>query len=123
MALGTGRKLVILPAVDPRRRWSTMSRMSRLGTFGFGPPLAGSLHVRRSLSRRCRRIGRRRDGLFLDQLLGQGQKREDDRLLALLKDQRGLLGGQFRTEQGLQSSRIEGLHTLGRHTHSSSSWS
>ena len=60
MALGTGRKLVILPAVDPRRRWSTMSRMSRLGTFGFGPPLAGSLDVRRSLSRRCQDQGNAR---------------------------------------------------------------
>src|SRR5271165_3999825 len=42
---------------------------------------------------RLRRIGRRRDGLFLGQLLGQSQKREDDCLLALLEDDRGLLGG------------------------------
>jgi hypothetical protein len=36
----------------------------------------------------------RSTGRFLGQLLGQAQKREDDRVLALLKDQRGLLGGQ-----------------------------
>ena len=72
---------------------------------------------------RLRRIGRRRDGLFLGQLLGQSQKREDDCLLALLEDDRGLLGGQSRTQEGLQGNRIESLHTLGCHARSSASQS
>ena len=42
------------------------------------------------------------------------QKRKDDRFLALLEDERGLLRGQLRTEQGLQGRRIQSVHILCR---------
>ena len=42
-------------------------------------------------------------------------------LAALLENERSLLGSQLRTEQGLQCGHIEGLHTLDRHTRSSTS--
>ena len=41
-----------------------------------------------------------REGLNLGQLLGEGQESEDDGLLALLEDRRGLLRGQLRAEKG-----------------------
>ena len=53
-----------------------------------------------------------RDRLPLGQSLGQSQKRKDHRVLDLPQDDRGLLGGQFRTGQGLQGCCIEGLHTF-----------
>jgi hypothetical protein len=46
---------------------------------------------------------------------GQAQEREDNRVLALLKDQRGLLSRQLRTEQGLQGCCIEGVRSRGCH--------
>lgn len=113
MTLGAGPKRVLLPAVDPRWRRPSRTGVSRLGPLGLGPPPARRLDVRRSLSRRCRRIGQHREGLFLGELFGQSQKREDNRILALLEDERGLLGDQSGTENCLQGSRVEGVHTLG----------
>ena len=119
VALGTGREGVLLAAVDPRRRGPTMTGMSRLGPFGLGPSLGGRLGVGRGLPEGADGSVRgRRGGRLLGQLLGQGQQREDDRLLALLEDQRGLLGGQLRTEQGLQGCRIQGVRTRRCHGHS-----
>ena len=109
--LGQAVEGVILACVDPRRRRPTTAGMSGLGPLGFGPALGGRLGVGRGLPRRGRGIGSGRRGLFLGQLLGQAQESEDDGLLALLEDQRGLLGRQLRAEQGLQGSRIQGVRS------------
>ena len=82
VTLGTGRERMFLATVDSGRRGPTSARVSRLGPLGLGPSLGGRLGVRWRLSRGRRgSVPGSPSGLFLGQLLGRGQKREDDRFL------------------------------------------
>ena len=124
MAIGAGREGVFLVAVDSRRRRTALAGVSWSGPLGFGSPLGGGLGVRGYLPGRCRGIGAGEwGGRFLGQLLGQGQQREDNSLLALLENQRGLLRRQLRAEQRLQRSRIQGVRTRSCHANSEMKWS
>jgi hypothetical protein len=51
-------------------------------------------------------------------LLGEAHQGKDNSFLTLLEDEPGLLGGQLRTEQGWQGSRIQGARRRRSHGNS-----
>ena len=103
-----GVERVFFVAVDVRRRRPPTAGMAGLAAGGLPPALGRRLLVDRGHPRGrggCRTLHR------LAGLLGQGEQREDDRLLALAKDRVGLLGGQLRPQERFECGRGGGIRT------------
>lgn len=116
LAVGALWQRVFLAAVDAGRRGSPLALVPGSSPFGLGSSFARGLDVGRGLARGGRRVEPRGSLLLLGETLGQGEQGEDNRLRPLGVDRPRLLGSQLRTEQGLQSSRLQGFRTGGHDT-------